>query len=435
MVHEMEFCFFGGAREVGRLAVGFKAKKRILLDCGIKLGQRVEYPLPELYDFFGKQEEVDVFVTHAHLDHCGFLPHMIKKKRLRIHTTKPTRDLMGVLLADYLRLQKLREEEVSFDSDDVQKTLSSVVMHNYGPLRDTPYHTSAHNAGHILGSAMFLFRIGRKRVLFTGDICSRNTRILDGAEHGLKADVLICESTYAHENLPNTKDEIKKLIKIINETIAQGGHVLIPSFAVGRAQEILLTLDDYMRSGALEKVPIFIDGMVGKAMRIYRQNVIFASDRIKMRILTSDDDPFKSKFFHVPRNKERKDVFRQPAIIVSTSGMLVGGPSVFYLEKLAKDERNTLIIVGYQAEGTIGRTLLEGERKVMLGEEEIEVKMRVEQVRVSGHADRNELVRFIKSIRGLKSVFLVHGERSEELLDTLGEYEVFIPKNGESYEV
>ncbi len=431
----MEIGFFGSAKEVGRSAIGVKAKKRFLLDCGIKLGQKTEFPDSNLYNFLQKntRKEIDVFVTHAHLDHCGFLPHLIKNHALRIHATKPTRDLMGVLLADYLRIQKMKGQS-EFSTNDVQKVLMATTMHSYGKQKG-PYPFSIHNAGHILGSAMFRFKIGKKTLLYTGDICARNTRILDGVEHGLRAEVLICESTYANESLPSIKEETKKLIQIINETIRQGGHVLIPSFAVGRAQEVLLTLDDHMRSGALEKAPIYIDGMVGKAMRIYRQNVIFASERIKMRILTSDDDPFKSRFFHVPRNKERKDVFRQPAIIVSTSGMLVGGPSVFYLEKLASDPKNALIIVGYQAEGTIGRALLNGEKKIQIGENEIDVRMRVEQVRLSGHADRNELIKFIKSIKGLETIFLVHGEKPQALLDALGEYEVVIPKNGETYTI
>jgi predicted metal-dependent RNase len=429
----MEIWFFGSGREVGRSAIGIKGRRKFLLDCGIKLGRKTEFPDSHLHSFLQKKsgEESDVFITHAHLDHCGFLPHLIKKNALRIHATKPTRDLMGVLLADYLRIQKMKGE-VEFSTNDVQKVLMATTMHSYG-RQEACYPFSIHNAGHILGSAMFRFKIGKKTLLYTGDICARSTRILDGVEHGLKANVLICESTYANETLPSIKEETKKLIQVINETIRQGGHVLIPSFAVGRAQEVLLTLDDYMRSGALEKAPIYIDGMIGKAMRIYRQNVIFANERIKMRILTSDDDPFKSRFFHVPRNKERKDVFRQPAIIVSTSGMLVGGPSVFYLEKLANDPKNALIIVGYQAEGTVGRALLNGEKRIQLGGKDIEVRMRIEQVRLSGHADRNELIKFIKSIKGLETIFLVHGEKPEALLDALGEYEVIIPKNGERY--
>lgn len=149
---------------------------------------------------------------------------------------------------------------------------------------------------------------------------------------------------------------------------------------MGRAQEILFILESYMSSGVLEQVPIFVDGMILKANRIYRQNVIYARDEIQKRILMSDDDPFKSRFFHTPKTKDRSDVLeRGSAIIVSTSGMLTGGPVLHYLEKLAGDSRNLLILVGYQAEGTLGRKLLDGAKSISIGNREIDIRMGVEQ--------------------------------------------------------
>lgn len=381
-----------------------------------------------------------MFVSHAHLDHSGFLPHIYAKEFTppKVFVTKPTRDLMGVLLADYLKIQKLREQKLYFGDKEVNEVMQHAQLQEFGKEFNAGFDVTLFNAGHILGSAMAQVDDDGKKLLYTGDISMRNTRIMEGAARGVHAENLIVESTYGGKEdiLPSAKDSMKKFVDSINETLKEGGFVLVPSFAVGRAQEILLALEDYMRSGALTKAPIYIDGMILKAMRIYRQNVIYASESIKMRILTSDDDPFKSKFFHIPKTKGREDVFAEPAIIITTSGMLLGGPALIYLEKMHADPKNKLIIIGYQAEGTLGRKLLNGDKKVKIADREIELLMKVENIRISGHADRNELLQFIKGTRGLKRVFLVHGEKGEELKEDLEkDYEVITPKLGDEYEI
>jgi predicted metal-dependent RNase len=227
------------------------------------------------------------------------------------------------------------------------------------------------------------------------------------------------------------------MVSIINETLDRGGHVIIPSFAVGRAQEVLLALDDYMRSGALRPTKMYIEGMIGKALKIYRHNAIYANDDIKRRILMSEDDPFKSPNFHHPRSKTREDVLKEPSIIITTSGMLSGGPVLFYLEKLGNDPRNTMIFVGYQAEGTTGSKVISGQKKIQIkgSDREIELGLRVESVRLSGHADFNELIQFAKSVKGLKRIFLMHGEKTD-LKDALErDYEVTVPRVLETYSV
>jgi predicted metal-dependent RNase len=211
--------------------------------------------------------------------------------------------------------------------------------------------------------------------------------------------------------------------------------VIIPSFAVGRAQEVLMLLDDYMRSGAIPPTKIYIEGMIGKVMRIYRHNAYYANEDIKKRILMSEDDPFKSPAFAHSRSKERKDVLKEPCIIVSTSGMLSGGPVLFYLEKLGADPKNKMIFVGYQAPGTRGRKVLEGERKVQIGKKDIELKMKIESIRMSGHADYNELIQFVRGIKGLKRIFLVHGEDTDLAPVLEKKYEVVVPRLLESYKI
>ncbi|MEK6979365.1 MAG: MBL fold metallo-hydrolase RNA specificity domain-containing protein [Candidatus Micrarchaeota archaeon] len=468
--------FYGGAEEVGRSAIlleetgqahghGGRGKpKSMLLDCGIKLGEVTQYPALSDNDIKNIQ---GIVITHAHLDHSGYLPHIYAAKaKPTVYATKPTRDLAGVLLSDYRRIQK----EKLFKQQDVDNALQQMNMVEYHEPTQGPFEFTLHNAGHILGSAMV--RINEKGgILYTGDICTRNTRILDGCEQGLSAETLIMETTYAgkHDVLPTMKESAKKLVGEINKTLNEGGHVIVPSFAVGRAQEILLLLDDYMRSGALGKTKIYIDGMIGKAMRIYRHNAYYANDDIKKRILMSEDDPFNSPFFFHPKSKEREDVLAEPAIIVTTSGMLSGGPALFYIEKLAGNPKNKLIFVGYQAEGTRGRALLNGQKRMRLGrgrerrrhgekeasktnvggikpepdeedefrgqgEKEIEINMKVAEVRISGHADHDDLVRFVKGIKRLKRIFLVHGEKSSEFKDEIErKYEIIVPRLTETH--
>jgi len=428
----MRLTFYGGAEEVGRSCVLLEnGRKNIMLDCGIKLGERVEFPLiddSELKRIHG------IAITHAHLDHSGYSPHVYSKKaKPQFYVTKPTRDLMGVLLSDYYRIQSLKGRPF-FSQKDVDQVLQNANMVEYSETVKASMPFSMHPAGHIMGSAMIHVHEGGG-VLYTGDISMRKTRVLDPCEKGLKAETLIMETTYGGKGdiLPSLKDASQSLVKIINETLDKGGHVIIPSFAVGRAQEILLTLDDYMRSGAIRPSRIYIEGMIGKAMRIYRHNAINANEDIKNRILMSEDDPFKSPNFHSSKTKTKEDVLAEPSIIVSTSGMITGGPVLFYLEKLGQDPKNTMIFVGYQAEGTPGRRILEGDRKLRIGDREIELKLRVERVKISGHADFNELQQFVKSIKGLKRIYLMHGEKTDLREVFEKKYEVVIPRLLETY--
>ena len=423
--------FYGAAKEVGRSCIVLEDKhKALMLDCGIKLGEKVEYPVLADNDL---KKIHHIFISHAHLDHSGFIPHVYSKGfKPVIWLTKPTRDLMGVLLSDYHRLQRVR----SFSQKDVDTALQNVRMLDYGEEGHAAFPFSFHNAGHILGSSMIHIK-ERGGIIYTGDMCTRTTRILDGCEQNLQAKTLIMESTYGDKGdvLPSYKQASQLLIHHIKQTLNEGGHVLIPSFAVGRAQEVLLLLDDYMRSGALGKTKIYVEGMINKALRIYRHNAYFANDDIKKRILMSEDDPFNSPFFHRPKSKDRKDVLEEPCIIVSTSGMLSGGPALFYLEKFADNPKNKMIFVGYQAKGTLGRRIIDGEKKIILNRKEIELKLKIEKVRLSAHADFNELQQFVNGIKGLERVFLVHGEKIDLKPALEGKFDVIIPSLGESHPI
>jgi predicted metal-dependent RNase len=429
----MKITAYGGAREVGRSAFYVEEKNRsILLDCGVMLGEKVKVPeFPK-----GMERKIkDVAVSHAHLDHSGYLGSLVAHgAKPAIHSNKATRDLVGVLLADYMRIGK----DVDFGEKDVSYAIRRFYTYEFGEeFRAGGFRGRLHNAGHILGSAM-VWVGGDKRLLYSGDISTRGTRVLDGCDKGLKADALVLEGTYGAEELPGTKETVAGLIKEINETIKEGGHVIIPSFAVGRGQEILMIIESHMKSGVIPHVKIYMDGMIRKAMKIYRQNVAYTKDEVQKRILMSADDPFSSKHFYVPRRKDRADVFKEPCIIVSTSGMVSGGPILTYLKELGGNPKNKIIFVGYQAEGTRGRKIVDGAREIEIDDKMVKLRLKVAQLRISGHAGKSELMQFAYGIKGLKKVVLVHGE--EKSLEELGEalekkFEVVIPGIGEEIRI
>ncbi len=232
----------------------------------------------------------------------------------------------------------------------------------------------------------------------------------------------------------------RAMVNSIKHTLLAGGKVIIPSFAVQRGQEVLLFLDDFMNSGQLPKVPIYVDGSIGKVLRIHRHNVIFCRKEIQSKILMSDYDPFKSDNFVMVEAKSMRNkiVDGDACIIVTTAGMLTGGPVVFYLKRLARDSLNKLILVGYQPEGTSGRALQDGAKEIDFHDERLKVALSVEVFHMSAHADRRQLEMIPKRINGLKNIFIVHGEirKAEALRDALkGKYHVVIPKIGESFSI
>ncbi len=418
----MKISFFGAAGEVGRSCIMVSTDKtRILLDAGVKIGAQDEYP--HLEDSMLK--DIDgIVVSHAHLDHSGYLPHIYSAGYTgSTYVTKPTMELITVLISDYMRISN----PSNVTQSGLKKMAAAFKLYDYRKeFRINELKIKFIPAGHILGSAMISVSDGKNTLLYTGDINTAKSKLFDGAElKGLNADTLITESTYGAPNdaFQKEQDIIRDMVKSIKETIKVGGKIIIPSFAVGRAQEVLLFLDDNINSGALPKVPIYIDGMINKAMRIHRHNVIYCRKELQSRILMSEYDPFKSKNFVVVDKKGTRNKIvteEESAIIVTTSGMLSGGPVFFYLSKLAGNSLNKMIMVGYQAEGTLGREMQDGNRHITIDKTKIDVQLKVETYHLSAHADRKGLESVMSSINGLKNVFIVHGEKSKS--ESLSEY-------------
>jgi uncharacterized protein len=438
----LRITFFGAAREVGRSCILVESKQaKIILDAGIKLGEVEEHPLID--DSILKSIDA-VVISHAHLDHCGYLPHMFSNGYDGpVYSLKPTLELVNVIVNDYLKISKPKE----VNKEGVGKLPNHYKFVDYHEeFRVKDMALKLVPAGHILGSAMIEVRDGEHRLLYTGDINLKGTKLLDPAyTEYLNADTVITESTYGGD-----KDEfaaehtvLNAVVASMKDTINKGGKIIIPSFAVGRAQEVLFILDDYIRSGVLPKVPVYIDGMITKAMRIYRHNVIFCKDEIQKRILMSEDDPFKSPNFNpVEGKEERAKVMKSQgaAIIVTTSGMLKGGPVMRYLERMAGDARNKMLLVSYQAPGTPGREIQDGARDIEVRPgHKVKLSLKIENYHLSAHADRPQLLRLIAKIQGLKRIYIIHGEeqKSKEFMDALKarHYEVHLPELTKTYEL
>jgi hypothetical protein len=411
-------------------------KTKVLLDSGI----RPEDNAPPQIDDKQLKEISAIIVSHAHMDHCAYLPHAYSKGyRGLTYTTKPTMELMNILIADYMHLAN--------PPDVTKEGLNSLgkhfkIMDYRKEFQINDLKCEFIPAGHIIGSALIRVSDGKHTVIYTGDINLTQTRLLEGADlKDLTADTLITESTYGGKDdiKANEKAQAPLFLKSIKDTVLQGGKIIIPSFAVGRAQEVLLFLDDYLNSGIIPKVPIYVDGMINKTMRIHRHNVIFCRKELQMKILMSDYDPFRSpNFTPIESRAQREQITREDksCIVVTTSGMVTGGPVLHYLKRWGGNSVNKLILIGYQPKGTRGRALQDGEKELMIDRKKVKVELKVETFHMSAHADRKQLELIPKKIKGLERVFIVHGEKekAEDLKKLLEKsFDVVVPRVGEEY--
>ncbi len=441
LLKSIELSFLGGAREVGRSCISIKKKNRlILLDAGINLSRTSgeDYPLEP------SDSPKAVFITHAHLDHSGYLPAIISKYGCSEFSTPPTQDLGELLQIDFLKLQKEWNVEPPYTSEDVMAVRSHAVDVNYMVEINVKGGIKAMllPSGHILGAAMVRLEVNNHIILYTGDLSTRNTRTQDMAETSVgKVDTLIIESTYSAQNdrHPSFQKVEKNFIDSINKALDRGGRVLVPVFAVGRAQEVMLSLEAYIRSGVLSQVPIYVDGMIKKVNEVYRLYWSYLRPPIKRQIRYTRQSPLESEIF--VEVYQRKSVnLDEPCIIISTSGMLEGGPVIGYLKQIAEDPKSLICLTGYQVSGTRGRKLQDGERKITISpnEEPIKVNSEVNSFEFSAHADQSGLFRFISKIKKIERVYCVHGEKWKtieyaERIEKLKKIDAYSPLNGETY--
>jgi len=417
----------GGFQEVGRSAILVETQEsKVLLDFGYNpSAPSLKQSMPRLDALGISLEDIDaVVVTHAHLDHCGLVPLLYKYGyEGPVYTTQATRDLMVLLQLDLLDISKKEGKPLPYDLRDVYKALLHTITLKYGEVTDIApdIRLTFYKAGHVLGSAMAHLHIGvgLHNIVYTSDFKYGKTRLLDEANKEFpRVDTLIMESTYGNaKQLPRDEAE-EKFISVINATIERKGKVLIPTLAVGRAQEVLAVLAFAMEEGKIPEVPVYIEGMINEVTAIHTAYPELLSSEIKDKI-EEGKNPFLHKSFKIVESgKPRTEIVDsdEPAIILATSGMLTGGPAVEYFKFMAPDPRNTIIFVNYQVEGTLGRKVKDGLKSVnLVVEDKIEtltINMQVEAIEgFSGHSDQDQLINYLKDLTPKpKKIILNHGE-------------------------
>lgn len=422
--------FLGGARQVGRSCLFLQTpESRVLIDCGVDVASPSNmFPHLETPEF--NINELDaVIISHSHLDHCGFVPYLFKYGfKGPVYSTAPTRDVAALLLLDYVKIMRSEGKEPIFSTDDIKEMVKHTITLEYNEVTDiTPdVRLTLYNAGHVLGSSMVHLHIGNglHNILYTSDMKFGKSTLLEPAVTEFpRLETLIIEGTYGgRDNIMPPKEESDEMLaNIIKRTAERNGKILIPVLGVGRAQEILLIIEGLIRNGGLERIPVFIDGMVWDVTAIHTAYPEYLNNTIRKLIFHKDQNPFLSDIFkEVGSPKERMQVIEEsgPCVILATSGMLVGGPSVEYLKQLADNPKNTLIFVAYQGEGSLGRRIQRGEREIFFSagtsQEVLNIRCEVYNIEgFSGHSGRKQLMNFIyKCNPKPKKVIVAHGENS-----------------------
>ncbi|HSV42613.1 MAG TPA: MBL fold metallo-hydrolase [Methanomassiliicoccales archaeon] len=429
----MKLKFLGGAEEVGRLCLLMKNKgANLFLDNGIKLMSRDPSGDPAKP---GKKKQPDVplpclepvdsaLLTHCHIDHSGMMPKLAVEKGAKIFGTPMTLNVSELLWRDTLKVARAEGFREPFQSDDIITALRQCEPIHFGETFDVAgLEVKAHSAGHIPGATMFEMR-GDETTLFTGDLHTFNTKLVYGA-HPVKCDNLIIESTYAGRFQRDRIKEEQRFVEKVKEVVERGGKAIIPCFAVGRTQEVMLILKHL-------KYDMWVDGMGKTVNRIYMDSPQYLRSEKDMR--------HAKKVFSEVRTPTSRVKSMNAEVIVTTSGMLDGGPVLRYIMQEARNPKSAILIPGYQAEGSNGRLLME-KNKVAIETEVfdeydiMDVKCEVDRFDLSAHADHKELMKFIKACDPNKIV-LMHGDCRELMAKELeDEYKVFLPLNGQEFEL
>ncbi len=384
----------GGGQEVGRSSFLLDVGEKILLERGVKLNaDEIQYPAPVTTNLDA------AIISHAHLDHSGYLPKLFVDSHSMCYMTPPTLEISKMLWFDSLKIAGYEGVAPQFSEDEIVETEKYTFPISYRRPVNISKNCSLElfDAGHISGSSMPLISFKNKRFLFTGDFNPAETRLYSGADlRAGKVDYVMMESTYGDRNHPSRAETEKRLCESVQETVDNGGHALIAAFAVARSQEIIDVLHEYNID-----VPVYLDGMSQKASRIFLDYPEYLKDP---KFLKKALD----KTIWVRRDKHRKEALKQPSVIVTTSGMLSGGPIQHYVKTVHKEENSKIILTGYQVEGTPGRKLMD-EGILETEADTFKPVCGVEKYDFSAHASQSELLRALNKWSPEK-VILVHGD-------------------------
>jgi hypothetical protein len=429
---EVSLLTLGGFGQVGRSCMLMTTPdSKILIDCGVNPGaHNPNEAFPRLDWANITLDELDaVVIGHAHFDHTGFLPVLLKYGyKGPIYCTEPTLPMMNLIQLDSIKVATAQGKLPLYSERDVFQVMRQATTLRYGTVTDISPDVKLvlSNAGHILGSATCHFHIGNgdHNFVYSGDIKYGKSILLESAYTNYpRVETLLIESTYgAKEDIQPSRQEVETaFIASVNSVLKEGGKVLIPIPAVGRAQEIMMVIDQYMKSGQLTEAPVFMEGMIQEATAIHEAYPEYLARELRQKILETDDNPFDSEYFtNIEHSDSREEPLREesPCIIIATSGMLEGGPVIEYLRNVAPDKKNKILFVSYQVNGTLGRRVMDGARQVsLIGKngkvEVVSINCGIERLEgFSGHSDYNQLMSFVQRLRPkLRRVLVNHGER------------------------
>jgi predicted metal-dependent RNase len=451
----MKLTFCGGASEVGASFLLLQIdNKNIVIDCGIRMSGG--NTMPDFSSLEGKGPVDAIILTHAHMDHSGALPVLSREyPNAKIYMTHASKDLIQVLLYDSLKIMEYKESEIPIFAElHVKAMLGAAICfspgHSFKPFLDSGIEVTFYSAGHIAGAVCVYVRGDEGSFFCSGDFSVTPQMTVEGAAiPKLRPDVAVFESTYGDRLHADRALEEDRLIDTILSVISKKGKLLIPAFALGRAQEVILMINRAINKKQLPKdLKVYVDGMVNDICRIFMNNPNYLKTRYGKRILKGFDIFYNDNVIAVKKDQELRNKIVESSdglVVISSSGMLTGGPSQWYAERLASGENNYIALTGYQDEESPGRQLLEllndarqeKERVLKLGEKSFPLKCEVNIYRLSAHADKMEIIALAHALAA-KEVFLVHG--NEETVYNLGqelqrEYRgrVYVPKNGESF--
>ena len=412
----------------------------VMVDCGMFQGLKEE----DQYNFakpaidFGKLNAV--VLTHAHLDHCGRLPLLLNYGfDGPVYMNEPTKALVEVVLMDSAKIAMEDSTETMYTEDTVQRFLKKIVLVDYHtPFEIGDFRITMYDAGHILGSASILIEEvkTKRKIVFSGDLGNTPEPLIEPTEWIKEADIAVMESTYGDE-VHGKREEVEDLAKIVTEAERVGGVVMIPSFSIQRAQEILYVFDQLKKQGKVaNETPVFFDSPMGiKATEIFKDFPGLFSQKLKDQIKTDDPFDFPGLVIcdSVEKSKQIKN-YEGTKIIVAGSGMMTGGRIIHHAINYLDDPKNTIVFVGFQAEGTLGREIKDGKENVVIWGNHIEVRAQIKEIKtMSSHADQSQLLNWVGKIGGLKKIILTHGEElprlvlKEKIRNELEGVEVILP--------
>ncbi|MEI6059984.1 MAG: MBL fold metallo-hydrolase [Bacteroidota bacterium] len=466
----MKIKFIGAAREVtgSKHLITTESGKKILLDCGMFQGKGLETDGMNRNLMFDPSKIDHVILTHAHIDHSGLIPYIYKLGfRGSVICTSATRDLCAIMLADSGHIQ---EGDVKwFNKRRMQKGLNPVepiyteldarscmelfigVAYDRKFQIDSNIKVKFSNTGHMLGSGTALLEITENgkttRIAYTGDIGRPESRILRSPEPFPQCDYLITESTYGNRLHPALQEAEGELLRVIRETcVERGGRVIIPSFAIGRTQEVVYALNNFFNEGLLPKVNIYVDSPLAiNATDIFRIHTEILNADVA-HVMQTDPDPFGfNSLYYIksPEESKRLNSNKKPCVIISASGMMEAGRIKHHLANNIENPNNTILAVGYCSPRTLGARILEGADEVSIFGVKHPVKAKIERIEAfSGHGDYNEMADYLgcQDTSKIKKVFLVHGEyvaqqAYQKTLEGRGFHNIEIPSAGNEVEL